>query len=208
MARYVTSNCHACRRAGEKLFLKSGRCYTPKCAIEKRASAPGQHGAKRRKLSERGLQLKEKQKARYIYGLMERQFKKVFHTAEKQVGHTGLNLLMLLERRLDNVIFRLGYGNSRDQARQLVRHGFFLVNNKKVNIPSYWIKPGDVIAWRPHSLKTKFFQSISEGIGAQPVPGWISLDKENNTAKIVSLPDPQDISPIFSEKSIVEYYSR
>ncbi len=207
MARYTGNNCRVCRRAGEKLYLKDGRCNTPKCAIERRPTPPGQQTTRRRKLSDRGIQLREKQKARFIYGFMENQFRRVFNAAEVQEGPTGHNLLVNLERRLDNVIFRLGFGGSRDQTRQLVRHGFFLINGIKSDIPSHLLKVGDAIAWSPRGLKSKYFKNLQE-IEPKPIPGWLSADRETNEAKILSLPKIEDIAPLFNEKSIVEFYSR
>lgn len=207
MARHTGNNCRICRRAGEKLYLKSGRCYTPKCAIERRPNPPGQQVSRRRKLSDRGVQLREKQKARFIYGLMENQFRRVFRAAEVQEGPTGQNLLVNLERRLDNIVFRLGYGNSRDQARQIVLHGFFLVNGKKSDVPSHRLNIGDTLALSPRALKSKYYKNLME-MEPRPIPGWLSLDRETNQAKILSVPKIEDIGPIFNEKSLVEYYSR
>ena len=207
MARHAGNNCRICRRSGDKLYLKNGRCYTPKCAIERRPSPPGMQTSRRRKMSDRGIQLREKQKARYIYGLMEGQFRRVFRAAEIQEGPTGHNLLVNLERRLDNAVFRLGFGNSRDQARQLVLHGFFTVNGRKSDIPSQQLKVGDTIGWSARALKSKYYKNLME---AEPkaVPGWLSSDIENKQAKILSLPKIEDIGALFNEKSIVEYYSR
>lgn len=207
MARHTGDNCRICRRAGEKLYLKDGRCFSPKCAVERRPTPPGQQVARRRKLSDRGIQLREKQKARYIYGLMENQFQRLFKASEIQEGPTGQNLLVNLERRLDNIVFRLGFASSRDQARQLVRHGFFLINGRKSDIPSYLLNVGTAIAWSPRGLKSKYYKNLQE-TEQKPVPGWLSINTEANEAKIVSLPKTEDIAPLFNEKSIVEYYSR
>ncbi len=207
MARYVGKNCRICRRAGDKLYLKSGRCNTPKCAVEKRPTPPGQQPTRRRKISDRGIQLREKQKARFIYGFMEKQFRSIFNRAESQDGPTGRNLLVNLERRLDNVVFRLGFGNSRDQARQLVRHGFLMVNGRKSDVPSHQLNVGDTIAWSPRALKSKFFKNLQE-MESKPIPVWLSSNVETNEAKIVSYPKIEDIAPLFNEKSIVEFYSR
>ncbi len=210
MARYTGPTCRLCRRVGDKLMLKGDRCYTSKCAIERRSVPPGYNAtAKRRpRKSERGLQLLEKQKARYTYGLLERQFRKFFTEAERLPGVTGENLLILLERRLDNVVYRLGFASSRGQARQIVRHGHILVNGRKTNIPSYLVKPGDVIAWRESSKKSEYYKMVSQTAGDAVIPTWLSLDKQKLTGKVVSLPNPQDIQAKFDIKSIVEYYSR
>src|SRR4030042_31894 len=169
MARYTGPVCRLCRRNGEKLLLKGARCFTPKCAVDKRPKAPGQTaGRRRRRFSDRGLQLREKQKVRYTYGTLERQFKKTFRLAEKQTGITGENLLVLLERRLDNVVFRLGFADSRPQARQLVQHGHILLNGHKADIPSLFVKEGDTISWREGSQKTEYYKQIVESIEAKP----------------------------------------
>lgn len=207
MARYTGKNCRVCRRSGEKLNLKASRCSTPKCALERHSNPPGPHMNKRRKLSDRGIQLREKQKARFIYGLMENQFGRVFEQAEVREGPTGFNLLVDLELRLDNVVFRLGFGSSRDQARQLVRHGFFLVNGRKSNVPSHRIKVGNTIAWSPRALKSKYLQNL-QSVEPATIPMWLSSERETNQAKVLSLPKIEDIAPLFNEKSIVEFYSR
>lgn len=210
MARYIGPSCRLCRRVGDKLMLKGDRCYTSKCALERRSVPPGYNAtAKRRpRKSERGLQLLEKQKARYTYGLLERQFRKFFAEAERLPGVTGDNLLVLLERRLDNVVYRLGFASSRKQARQIVRHGHILVNGRKTNIPSYLVKPGDVIAWREASKRSEYYKMVSETVGDVAIPSWLSLDKQKLTGKVVSMPSPEDIQAKFDLKSIVEYYSR
>ena len=208
MARYVGSVCHLCRRVGEKLMLKGERCLTPKCALERRKSSPRQRTVRQRKISDRGLQLREKQKARYTYGVLERQFRRFFAEAERLPGITGENLLVLLERRLDNVIYRLGLAVSRSQARQLVRHGHFLVNGRKTNIPSFLAKPGDVIEWRQGSQQTEYYKELAQVVNDITVPNWLSLDKEKLVGRVISLPTRDDIGVKFSEKAIVEYYSR
>ncbi len=210
MARYTGAACRLCRRVGDKLMLKGDRCYTSKCAVERRSVPPGYNAtAKRRpRRSERGLQLMEKQKARYTYGLLERQFRKFFAEAERLPGVTGENLLVLLERRLDNVVYRLGFASSRAQARQVVRHGHILVNGRKTNIPSYLVKPGDVIAWREPSKKSEYYKMVAQTAGDAVVPAWLSLDKQKLTGKVISLPAGEDIQAKFDVKSIVEYYSR
>lgn len=208
MARYTGNNCRICRRSGEKLYLKSVRCNSPKCAIERRPNPPGQQISRRkRKMSDRGIQLREKQKARFIYGFMENQFRRLFRASEVQEGPTGQNLLVNLERRLDNVVFRLGLGSSRDQARQLVLHGFLMVNGRKSNIPSHQLSVGDTVAWSPRALKSKYYKNLQE-MEPGPIPGWLSSDRATNESKVLSLPKIEDIGPLFNEKSIVEYYSR
>jgi small subunit ribosomal protein S4 len=208
MARYTSAVCRLCRRSGEKLMLKGSRCLGPKCAMEKRAKPPGQQFSRRRRISDRGFQLREKQKARYTYGLLERQFRRFFAQSEKQPGITGDNLLVLLEKRLDNVVYRLGFADSRPQARQLVRHGHILLNGRKTDIPSCLVKEGDVISWQESSTKTEYYTEVAKGIGAKSVPSWLSLDKENLVGRVVSVPTPDEIGAQFEVKNIVEYYSR
>ena len=208
MARYTGAVCRLCRREGQKLFLKGDRCYTDKCAIERRAYAPGMHGnARNKKLSEYGVQLREKQKARRAYGLMEGQFKRTFERATNMKGITGDNLLQLLEVRLDNVVYRAGFGASRPQARQLVRHGHITVNGKRVNIPSANIEVGDVIAISTKSKESDFFKALREGT-SRVVPKWLTVDNENLTATVTVLPAREDIDLTLQENMIVEYYSR
>lgn len=211
MGRYTQANCRLCRRVGDKLMLKGDRCFTSKCAMERRDVPPGYTGIRKRrrqKKSDRGLQLQEKQKARYSYGLLERQFRKFFAEAKRLPGITGENLLILLERRLDNVAYRLGFASSRSQARQLVRHGHFLLNGRKTDIPSCLVKPGDAIAWRESSTKTEYYKALVQEIEGRTVPGWLALDKEKLAGRIVNLPTGEDIEVKFDEKAIVEYYSR
>lgn len=209
MARYTEAVCRLCRRNGEKLFLKGARCFTPKCAVDKRPKPPGQStGRRRRRFSDRALQLREKQKARYTYGTLERQFKKTFRLAEKQTGITGENLLVLLERRLDNVVYRLGFADSRAQARQLVRHGHILLNGSRTNIPSALVKEGDTISWREGSQKTEYYKQLVEDIESKTVLKWLSLDKQTMTGQIVSLPTPDETDARFDGKAVIEYYSR
>jgi small subunit ribosomal protein S4 len=190
--------------------LKGARCFTPKCAVDKRPKAPGlAAGARRRRrFSDRALQLREKQKARYTYGTLERQFKKTFRLAEKQTGITGENLLVLLERRLDNVIFRLGFADSRPQARQLVRHGHIMLNGRKANIPSALVKEGDTISWREGSQKSEYFKARSQEIEAKTVLNWLSLDRATLTGQVISLPTPDQVDARFDGKAVIEYYSR
>jgi small subunit ribosomal protein S4 len=208
MARYTGAVCRLCRRSGGKLFLKGDRCFTPKCSVDKRPKPPGQQSRRRQKLSDRGLQLREKQKARYSYGILERQFRRLFSEAERQAGITGENLLVLLERRLDNVVYRLGFADSRSQARQLVRHGHISLNGHKTNIPSCLVKEGDTIRWREESTKTEYYKQLAQTIEAKTVLGWLSLDKKTLVGQILSLPTPDDIEATFNGKTIVEYYSR
>ena len=207
MARYAGAVCRLCRRSGDKLFLKGSKCIT-KCTLDKRSTPPGQRYARRRRVSDRGLQLREKQKARYTYGIMERQFRRTFHQAERMAGITGDNLLMLLERRLDNVIYRLGFGDSRAQARQLVMHGHIMVNGRKTDIPSYLVKEGDAISWKKESTNTEYYKQLAQTIEAKTVIGWLGLDKQNLTGRVLSLPTPDDIEAKVNGKTIVEYYSR
>ncbi len=208
MARYTGSVCRLCRREGLKLFLKGDRCYTPKCAIERKAYAPGQHGQGRKKVSEYGLQLREKQKARRMYGILESQFRRYFEKAERQTGVTGENLLRLLERRLDNVIYRLGLGSSRSEARQLVRHGHFMVNGRKVNIPSYLIRVGDVITIRDKSKESPKIKELMERSGDRTPPSWLELETEQARARVVDYPTRDQIDATVQEHLIVELYSR
>ncbi|NLY56044.1 MAG: 30S ribosomal protein S4 [Firmicutes bacterium] len=209
MARYTESVCRLCRREGEKLFLKGDRCYSAKCSVERRAYAPGQHGQGRRgKPSEYGIQLREKQKLRRIYGVLEAQMRRYFDLAERKQGVTGENLLQLLERRLDNVVYRLGFAASRAEARQLVRHGHFTVNGKKVNIPSYQVSVGEEIQLRESSKKSTRIQQLIEELGVRSVPEWLELDVENTKGRVVSLPTREQIETPIQEHLIVEYYSR
>ena len=208
MARYTASVCRLCRRSGEKLMLKGNRCLTPKCAMDRRSKAPGQQLGRRRRLSDRGLQLREKQKARYAYGILERQFKRAFTQAERQSGITGENLLVLLERRLDNVVYRLGFADSRSQARQLVQHGHIMLNGHKTDIPSCLVREGDTISWQQSSTKTEYYKQLVQSIEAKSILSWLSLDKQTLVGQVVSLPTPDDIDAKFEGKSIVEYYSR
>src|SRR5512136_515447 len=179
MARFIGPICRLCRRSGDKLMLKGDRCFGPKCSIDRRPKPPGPHLAQRRRLSDRAVQLREKQKAKYSYGLLERQFKRFFADAEKRTGITGDNLVVLLERRLDNVVYKLGFADSHSQARQLILHGHILVNDHKVNIPSYLVSEGETIKWREGSKKTEFYKTLVESIKARTVPAWLSLDREN-----------------------------
>ena len=206
MARYTDANCRLCRREGQKLFLKGDRCYSSKCAIDRRGYAPGQHGQGRSKISDYGLQLREKQKAMRFYGLQETQFRNLFDKAARKSGITGENLLILLETRLDNVVFRLGFASSRKEARQLVNHGHFQVNGKKVNIPSYTVKPGDVIKVKEKSTNSPKFKEVKEM--SITVPSWVTVDVEKLEGKILSVPTRSEIDTPVAEHLIVELYSK
>lgn len=208
MARYTGAKCRQCRREGTKLYLKGDRCYTDKCAIARRSYAPGQHGQNKKKLSGYGIQLREKQKVRRIYGILEKQFRDYFVEAERQKGVTGENLLRLLELRLDNVAYRMGFGESRNEARQLVRHGHFTVNGKKVNIPSYQVGLNDLIAVKADSKKTDKFKELAENAAAKTAPQWLSVNPEMMEARVVALPVREDIELPIEEHLIVELYSR
>ena len=208
MARYTDEQCRICRRNGEKLFLKGSRCYTDKCSISRRNYAPGQHGQKRAKLSEYGTQLREKQKTKSFYGVGERQFRKYFEMASSKKGITGENLLQILESRLDNVVYRLGYGSSRAQARQLVNHGIFEVNGKRVDIPSYLVKAGDVIAVRENKKETGILKINAEENAARPVPEWLEKNNETLSGKVLRLAAREDIDIPVEEHLIVELYSK
>lgn len=214
MARYTGPVCRLCRREGMKLYLKGSRCDSPKCPIVQRQPAknfpPGQHGQRRtRRPSEFGLQLREKQKVRRFYGVMEGQFRKHFEEAARRGGVTGENLLRILESRLDNVVYRLGFADSRKQARQLVRHGHFTVNGRKTNIPSFLVKPADVIAVRPESRGREYFANFGEVLASRRAPEWLSVDATNLSGKVLNLPARDQIEvPAFNEALIVEHYSR
>ena len=208
MARYTEAVCRMCRRAGQKLFLKGDRCYSAKCAMEQRAFAPGQHGQSRSKASEYGLQLREKQKAKRYYGLLESQFHGYFEMAERRPGQTGENLLSILESRLDNVVYRLGFAMSRAEARQLVSHGHFTVNGRKVNIPSYLVKPGMVITLKDSSKGLDKIKGNVEANAFRQPPKWLEYDANNLTAKVVAVPVREDIDLPIEEHLIVELYSK
>lgn len=206
MARYTDANCKLCRREGQKLFLKGERCYSSKCAIERRNYAPGQHGQARKKQSEYGLQLREKQKAKRFYGVPETQFRNLFEKAAKKQGKTGENLMIFLETRLDNVVFRLGFAASRKEARQLVTHGHFTVNGKKADIPSMEVKAGDVIKVKERSVSSPKFKEIKEM--SITVPSWMTVDVEKLEGKVVAMPRREDIDTPIAEHLIVELYSK
>jgi small subunit ribosomal protein S4 len=208
MARYTGASCKLCRREGQKLFLKGERCYGGKCALSRRAYAPGQHGQARKKLSEYGVQLREKQKAKRFYGVLESQFRSYFETAARKKGITGEVLLQLLETRLDNVVYRMGFGSTRAEARQLVTHGHFTVNGKRVNIPSYQTKVGEAVEVADGSRKSIRFKEILDMTGSKVVPKWIEVDQENLKGKMVALPAREDIDLPVQEHLIVELYSK
>jgi small subunit ribosomal protein S4 len=213
MARYIGPVCKLCRREGEKLFLKGERCFSPKCPFERdRGYPPGDHGRlaqfRRRRPSDYSRQLREKQKARRIYGVLERQFRRYFREAERRPGLTGENLLIMLESRLDSVIYRLGFADSRAQARQLVQHGHFVINDRRTNIPSYIVRPQDTIVVREGSRKRTYFKERAKRLDEAAVPNWLSLDSKTMTARVLKVPTREDIDTTLNEQIIVEYYSR
>lgn len=208
MARYTGAVCRLCRREGMKLYLKGDRCYSDKCAFVTKQAAPGQHGTSRKKVSEYGTQLREKQKVKRIYGVNEKQFRIYYAKAARKGGVTGENLLQLLERRLDNVVYRLGMASSRVDARQLVRHGHFTVDGKKVNIPSFLVKEGNVVEIKEGSRKSPKFEAIAAAIAHRNPPSWLELDKENLVGRVAALPKREDVDLPINEQLIVELYSR
>ncbi len=208
MARYREAVCRLCRRERMKLFLKGDRCYTDKCAVERRNYPPGQHGQGRIKVSEYGRQLREKQKVRRIYGVQEKQFRAYFKEADRRKGITGVNLLQILEARLDNMLYRMGFANSRAEARQLVRHGHFLVNGRKVDIPSYQTRPGDTIGVRERSRKTTAIQSALENLDSRGTPRWLEVDSKAFQGVVKEYPTREDLTMPIEEHLIVELYSK
>lgn len=210
MAKYTGPACRLCRRENTKLFLKGEKCNTDKCPLVRRGKAPGQHGANaaRKRVKEYGLQLREKQKAKRYYGILEKQFENYFEKADKKPGQTGENLLTMIERRLDNVVYRMGMADSRRQARQLVRHGHITVNGKKADIPSIILKKGDVVSIKEKSRKSELIKMLIENITARTVPAWLDVDKENIVATVAALPAREDIDFPFEEHLIVELYSK
>ncbi len=208
MARYTGPLCRLCRREGTKLFLKGDRCFTDKCSFERRKYPPGEHGMKRSKLSDYGLQLREKQKVKRIYGVLERQFKRYFEEAQRKKGVTGEALLQFLEQRLDNIVYRLGFGVNRRQARQLVNHGHIMVNGRVVDIPSYRVRPGDVIEVRPESRKIPFIEENLSKVEHRGIPEWLELDAENFRGKLLKVPERHEIPVDVQEHLIVELYSK
>lgn len=208
MARYTGPSCKLCRREGKKLFLKGDRCLSDKCAVARRATVPGQHGAGRKTVKEYGMQLREKQTARRYYGVQEKQFKKYYVAADKKSGITGENLLSILESRYDNAVYRMGLASSRKEARQLVRHGHFTLNGKKANIPSILLKVGDVIALREKSRSSEKFKELTELMESVTAPKWMDLNKETASAKVIAVPARDDVDFDFNEQLIVELYSK
>ncbi len=208
MARYKESVCRLCKREGLKLFLKGDRCYGEKCAFERRGYAPGDHGQIRRKYSDYGVQLREKQKLKRMYGLLERQFRSYFEKADRQRGITGTNLLLFLERRLDNMVFRIGFANSRNEARQLVRHNHFLVDGKPINIPSYLVKVGSEIRVREKSRKVERIVEAMEIVARRGIPQWLELDKDNFRGVVKTLPSREELVMPVKEQLVVELYSK
>jgi small subunit ribosomal protein S4 len=208
MARYTESVCRLCRREGAKLFLKGTRCYTKKCSFERRPTPPGQHGVRRRKMGDFGIQIREKQKVRRVYGVLERQFRNYYRVAESHTGVTGEALLQSLETRLDNVVFRLGFASSRAQARQLVNHGHFAVNGVPSNIASYALKPGDRVEVRESRRGREAFKVVKETLRSHTAPDWLSLDAAKLSGTVVSLPRRDQMPLDLSEQLVVEYYSR
>lgn len=208
MARYTGPVCKLCRREGTKLFLKGERCMTGKCALDRRSTVPGQHGAANKKMKEYGMQMREKQKAKRYYGVLERQFKNYFEEADRKEGMTGENLLKLLERRLDNVVYRMGMAESRKEARQLVLHAHFLLNGKKASIPSMLVRVGDVVTIAESSKDLAKIKELVECIDTKISPKWLEVDKENIKAKVIALPEREDIDFPFEEQLIVELYSK
>ncbi len=208
MARYTGPVSRLCRREGMKLFLKGAKCYTKKCPFERRPAPPGQHGIRRRKMSEYGIQLREKQKVRRVYGVLERQFKHYFEAAEARPGVTGENLLRLLETRLDNTVFRMGFASSRAQARQLVAHGHFAVNGRATNIPSYRVREGDRIDVRESKRTREYFKQIKDSLRSAQRPDWLSVDPDKLTGSVTALPIRDQMPAELNEQLVVEYYSR
>ena len=209
MARYTGPVCRLCRRHGEKLFLKGERCFSPKCSFERRPNPPGPRPARRRKVSDRGLQLREKQRARATYGVLEKQFRRYYKEAIRRPGVSGENLVRLLETRLDNVIYRLGFADSRNQARQFVRHGLIAVNGRKLDVPSAHLRPGDTVSWTPRGSRSEVFKILQEGIRSRTAPSWLMLDAAAMSGRVENAPDvvPGETHR-FSENVIIEFYSR
>jgi small subunit ribosomal protein S4 len=208
LARYRDSVCRFCRRETTKLFLKGDRCYSDKCSVERRNYPPGQHGQGRAKYTDYGVQLREKQKVRRIYGLLEKQFRNYAHLAEQRRGVTGENLLLLLESRLDNIVYRMGFASSRSEARQLINHGHFMVNGRKVDIASYLTKPGMVIEVKEKSKKLRSIEDSMSAVGRRPVPAWLEVEVENCKGTIKGVPTREELPPTIREQLIVEFYSK
>ncbi len=208
MGRYTGPSCRLCRRAGEKLFLKGDRCFTPRCAVERRHAPPGDISNRRRRSSDYGIHLREKQKARQMFGVMESQFRAYMDDAFNTPGISGLNLLRTLERRFDNVIFLLGFADSRKQARQLVTHGHFRINGRKTDIPSYLVRTGDAISWKEADKQTEFYRERTDGIPKRPIPSWLSLDQGDMSGQVVTMPPDEELQQSINSRLIVEFYSR
>ncbi len=208
MARYTGPVCRLCRRLSDKLYLKGAKCFTPKCPFERRPYAPGQRSTRRRKISDRGLQWREKQKARAVYGILEAQFQRYYEEAVRRHGVTGEDLMRTLEMRVDNVVYRLGFADSRAQARQLVLHGHFAVNGRRSGIPSRVLKLGEEIAWTTRGQSTEYFKVVSETVQNKSVPSWLSLDIPNMSGRVLAAPEMEEIGAKFNTATIVEYYSR
>jgi len=208
MARYTGPVCRLCRRTGEKLMLKGERCASSKCSMERRSMPPGKRPSRPRKMSDYGMRLREKQKARRTYGVLERQFYRLFTMAERTPGLTGDNLKQLLERRLDSTVYNLGFAESRSQARQIVNHGHIMVNGRKVDIPSFLVKPGEVITWREKSMSKEPYKMALERVDSKTIPSWLSLDRNELSGQVLTLPITEEIAATFDGKMVVEYYSR
>jgi small subunit ribosomal protein S4 len=208
MARYTGPVCRLCRRLGDKLYLKGEKCYSPKCPFERRPFAPGQRSARRRKVSDRGLQLREKQRARSIYGVLERQFRRYYAEAVRRPGVSGDNLLRLLELRLDNLVFRLGFADSRAQGRQVVLHEHITVNGRKAHTPSHVLKVGDVIGWTSQGQSSKYYEIVKEQLASKSPPSWLSVEEEKMIGRVLMQPEIEEIGAKFSSATVVEYYSR
>ena len=208
MARYTGPVCRLCRRVGEKLFLKGERCFTPRCAVERRRRPPGDVHFRRPRVSDWGLQLREKQKARYSYGVLESQFRRYFEQAQKSPGTTGETLIQLLERRLDNVVFRLDFAESRAQARQMVLHGHITVGGRKVSIPSYQVKEEDVVGWKESSQSRDFAKALVAASPRKTIPGWLNLESDTLTGRVLHLPQPDEVDRTIDTRMIVEFYSK
>ena len=208
MARYNGPVCRLCRRLGDKLYLKGEKCFSPKCAFERRPYAPGQRSMRRRKVSDRGLQLREKQRARAVYGVLERQFRRYYAEAVRRPGVSGDNLLRILEMRLDNLLFRLGFAESRAQGRQVVLHEHITVNGRKAHTPSHVLKVGDVVGWTSHGQSSRYFEIVKEQMASKNIPSWLSVEADAMTGRVLAQPEVEEIGAKFSPATVVEYYSR
>jgi len=208
MARYNGPVCRLCRRLGDKLYLKGEKCFSPKCAFERRPYAPGQRSMRRRKVSDRGLQLREKQRARAVYGVLERQFRRYYAEAVRRQGVSGDNLLRILEMRLDNLLYRLGFAESRAQGRQVVLHEHITVNGRKAHTPSHVLKVGDVIGWTSHGQSSRYFEIVKDQMASKNIPSWLSVEVDAMTGRVLAQPEIEEIGAKFSPATVVEYYSR